>query len=206
MTVKAYFRQGFRFVNFLVSLLKKMDFIGILALRLYLAPIFFFAGYHKYESIDAIIDWFGSPDGLGLPFPVIMAWLATLTELFGSFLLVVGLGVRFIAIPLLVTMLVAITTVHGPFGWLAVSNPDPAFFANERVIASAEKLEKAKEILQAHGNYEWLTSSGNFVILNNGIEFAVTYLIMLLVLISSGGGRFVSLDDWLYRFCLKTLK
>ena len=54
------------------------------------------------------------------------------------------------------------------------------------VETAPEKLERAREILQAHGNYEWLTASGKFVILNNGIEFAATYLIMLLALAGLG--------------------
>ncbi|HHE31716.1 MAG TPA: hypothetical protein ENL07_03575, partial [Chlorobaculum parvum] len=62
-----------------------------------------------------------------------------------------------------------------------------------------ERLERAMAILQEHGNYEWLTSSGEFVILNNGIEFAATYFIMLLVLFFYGAGRSVSLDYWIAR-------
>jgi uncharacterized membrane protein YphA (DoxX/SURF4 family) len=37
------------------------------------------------------------------------------------------------------------------------------------------------------------------VILNNGIEFGVTYLIMLLTLLFTGGGRFTSVDYFLSR-------
>ena len=57
--------------------------------------------------------------------------------------------------------------------------------------------KKAREILMTYGNYDWLTSSGSFVILNNGIEFAATYFVMLLALIVLGGGRYVSVDYWL---------
>ncbi len=96
---------------------------------------------------------------------------------------------------MIITILVAILTVHFPNGWQAIADPS-APFANAQVLASAEKLERARQILTEHGNYDWLTSSGNFVILNNGIEFAVTYLIMLLALIKLGGGRYVSLDYW----------
>jgi len=38
------------------------------------------------------------------------------------------------------------------------------------------------------------------VILNNGIEFAATYALMLLVLITNGGGRYTSIDYWIARF------
>ena len=67
-------------------------------------------------------------------------------------------------------------------------------------MQAPEKLAAARELLQEHGNYEWLTASGKFVILNNGIEFAMTYFVMLLALFSFGGGRFVSADYWVSRF------
>lgn len=37
------------------------------------------------------------------------------------------------------------------------------------------------------------------MILNNGIEFAATYFIMLLTLFFIGGGRYLSLDWWIAR-------
>ncbi len=61
----------------------------------------------------------------------------------------------------------------------------------------AVRLGAARELLQEHGNYSWLTEKGSFVILNNGIEFAVTYLIMLFSLLFTGGGRYVSADYYL---------
>jgi len=67
------------------------------------------------------------------------------------------------------------------------------------VIESGDKIGAAREILMKYGNYDWLTSSGNFAIINNGVEFAVSYLIMLLALIYMGGGRFVSVDYWLVK-------
>ena len=51
----------------------------------------------------------------------------------------------------------------------------------------------AREILQENGNYSWLTEKGSFVVLQNGAEFVVTYIVMLLTLISFGPGR-ISLD------------
>jgi uncharacterized membrane protein YphA (DoxX/SURF4 family) len=44
-----------------------------------------------------------------------------------------------------------------------------------------------------------LTSSGNFVVLNNGIEFSATYFIMLLALFFTGAGRYASVDYWIRR-------
>lgn len=185
------------------SILKQGDGIAALALRLYLVPIFWMAGSNKLAHFQQTVEWFGNTDwGLGLPFPVLLATLATSAEIMGAILLAVGLLTRVISIPLIITMLVAIVTVHLPNGWQAIADPH-APFASAQVIASNEKLEKARQILETYGNYDWLTSSGSFVILNNGIEFAVTYLVMLLALLILGGGRYLSLDYWLKCLFLK---
>ncbi|HEY9050331.1 MAG TPA: DoxX family protein [Gammaproteobacteria bacterium] len=173
------------------------DFLAPLALRLYLAPIFWMAGTNKLGSMDSTIEWFGDPDwGLGLPFPAVMAWAAALTEAGGAILLVLGIAVRWVSIPLMVTMIVAMVTVHLQNGWLAIAEGSQSLFASDRTIGAIERLDRAKEILQTHGNYDWLTENGSIVILNNGIEFAATYFIMLLVLFFYGAGRFVSVDYW----------
>lgn len=178
---------------------RTLDFLAPLALRLYLVPVMWMAGMSKLQHFDDTVAWFGNPDwGLGLPFPALMTALAIFAELGGAVCLLLGLFTRWMAIPLMITMAVAATTVHAEHGWQAIADPS-APFANERVEASAEKLERARDILRTHGNYDWLTSSGKLVVLNNGIEFAVTYLIMLLSLFFTGAGRYVSLDYWLRR-------
>jgi len=95
-------------------------------------------------------------------------------------------------------MLVAALTAHWQYGWQAIADPS-APLANERVLESADRLSAARSILKEHGDYDWLTSSGPVVILNNGIEFAATYFIMLLSLFFVGGGRYTSIDYWLHR-------
>jgi putative oxidoreductase len=54
---------------------------------------------------------------MGLPAPGLMAFLTTAAEVLGVFFLIAGFGVRFISIPLIITMVVAIITVHGPNGF-----------------------------------------------------------------------------------------
>jgi uncharacterized membrane protein YphA (DoxX/SURF4 family) len=148
------------------------------------------AGTTKLADMPSTIAWFGNPDwGLGLPLPALMAWLAALTETGGALLLAIGLATRWISVPLMVTMLVAAVTVHLDNGWYAIAES----------AESAQRLEAATSLLREHGNYGWLTGSGEFVILNNGIEFAATYFVMLLTLLFSGGGRWVSVDHWLSR-------
>ena len=177
---------------------RAIDFLGPLALRLYLAPIFFMAGYNKFSHFDSTAQWFGNPDwGLGLPFPEVMAFLATSTELVGAVLLLIGLAVRWISIPLMFTMIVAAVTTHWQNGWSAIADNSFWLFSPERTQGAGDRLAKAKDILQEHGNYEWLTESGSFVESNNGIEFAATYFIMLLVLFFIGSGKYFSVDYWL---------
>jgi uncharacterized membrane protein YphA (DoxX/SURF4 family) len=181
----------------LLDSFRVFDFLGPLALRLYLVPIFWMAGNKKLTDMDGTIEWFGNPDwGLGLPFPEFMAWAATLTETAGAVLLLIGFAVRWISIPLMVTMAVAAVTVHLKNGWLAIAEGS-GVFATERTEGAIERLEVARSLLKEHGNYPWLTENGSFVVLNNGIEFAVTYFFMLLVLFFVGAGRYFSMDYWI---------
>jgi len=169
------------------------DFLGPLLLRLYLVPVFWVAGTNKLNSMDNTIAWFGNPDwGLGLPAPALMAWLATGTEVLGAIALLVGLGTRWFSVPLMVTMLVAIFSVHLKNGWQAVAD-SMSPFANADVGGAMDRLDKAKDLLREHGNYDWLTETGNFVVSNSGMEWAATYFVMLLALFFTGAGK-LSLD------------
>ena len=187
----------------IIARLQVADGIPLLLLRLYLAPVMIQAGWNKASSFDSIVDWFGNDDyGLGLPMPFVMAFLATAAELVGGVLLLLGALTRLVSIPLMVTMIVAMVSVHAKNGWLAIADAsswlaDGTILLNENIMAAPEKLSAAKSLLQEHGHYDWLTSSGNFVVLNNGIEFAATYFIMLLVLFIYGGGRFFSVDFYM---------
>ena len=178
--------------NAIFPRLQYLDGLAPLALRLYLVPVFWMAGTQKIAGIDSTIEWFGNPDwGLGLPFPTLMAYLAAYTEAIGALLLLIGLATRWISIPLMVTMLVAAFAVHWGNGWAAIAD------SGSQDIAA--RLGAARDILREHGNYSWLTEKGSLVILNNGIEFAVTYFVMLLSLLFTGGGRYTSADSSLSR-------
>lgn len=187
------FIQSFgRFQERLMTRLGVLDGLAPLAIRLYLVPVLWMAGTQKLRAMDNTIDWFGNSDyGLDLPFPGLLAYLAAYSEAIGALLLLLGLATRWITIPLMITMLVAIFAVHWDRGWAAI--------ADSSVPEVAQRLGAAREILREHGNYTWLTEQGSLVIFNNGVEFAVTYLIMLLVLFFTGGGRFVSVDYYLQR-------
>lgn len=190
-------------VHSLLNKTRSIDFLAPLMLRMYLVPVFWMAGTKKIEGFEGIVQWFGNSEwGLGLPFPFLMAILATATEFFGAIALFFGVAVRWFSIPLMFTMIVAAGAVHWDNGWQAITDPN-APFATERVIEAADKLVIVKEVLQEHTNYEYITSSGSVVMLNNGIEFAVTYFIMLLALLFLGAGRYISVDYWVERALYK---
>jgi uncharacterized membrane protein YphA (DoxX/SURF4 family) len=176
---------------------RSIDFLAPLLLRIYLVPVFWVAGMNKLNGFDDVVAWFGNPDwGLGLPMPWLMAALATGTEEIGAVMLLIGLGVRWISIPLMVTMLVAAFSVHWVNGWQAVADAKSPFPPAD-IADAMQRLDAAKGLLQQHGNYDWLTGSGSFVISNNGIEWAATYFIMLLALFFIGGGKYLSADYWI---------
>lgn len=196
-----------------LNMTRRLDFLAPLLFRLFLGPVFISAGLNKLMAWENTVDWFGNADwGLGLPLPGLMAFLAISTELIGGILLILGLATRYIAIPLMITMLVAAFSVHWENGWFAIAPSDPstsmakplaavgipgaqASLANSQEVS--RRLTAARSLLREHGNYSWLTGRGSFVVLNNGIEFAATYFIMLLSLFFTGAGRYASLDYWL---------
>ncbi len=211
--------------NFL-NKLPAFDGIPALLLRLYLAPVFIMAGFSKTQLLSEdvsglaafmadpnIVAWFGNSDwGLGLPFPALLANLVILVEFFGGWLLLVGALTRLISIPLMFTMVIAATTVHIDNGWFAITptNPDisaakvldwlgvdQAQASLDNSADTANKLAKMREILAENGNTDWLYGNGNIVVLNNGIEFSVTYFIMLLALFFIGAGRYTSVDYYM---------
>lgn len=193
-------------IHSLLNKTQKVDFLAPLMLRMYLVPVFWMAGTKKIEGFEGIVEWFGNTEwGLGLPFPFLMAVLATAIEFFGAIALFFGVAVRWFSIPLMITMLVAAGTVHWDNGWQAITDPS-APFANERVIEASDKLVIVKEVLQEHTNYDYITSTGSVVMLNNGIEFSVTYFVMLLALLFMGAGRYFSADYWVERALYKEQK
>lgn len=102
----------------------------------------------------------------------------------------------------MVTMLVAAATAHWENGWHALPESTlmvPWEWRSDLIEEAEIRKDKIRSLLRDHGNYQWLTEAGSVTILKNGIEFAATYFVMLLVLLFTGGGRYVSLDYWIAR-------
>lgn len=206
-----------------VQFVKHFDGAASVMLRLILAPVLIAAGFEKISGDN----WFHHQmDAFPFPFNVLPAdiswFLAAWTEFLGGIALLLGLATRLIAIPLAVTMFVAAYAVHLDNGWPAIAPSSPpaicadgseahaastiferyikCYNVNERTIEAAKRLSRARDILREHGNYGYLNGGGSLVKLNSGIEFAATYLAMLIALLIIGGGRYLSLDYYLGRW------
>ncbi len=119
MNSKFYFMILTEKYNNIVSKLSKLKSLPLLIIRLVLAYGFFNPAMMKLKNFDSIVSWF---DTLGMPLPAVNAFLATATESIGVILLFLGLGIRFITVPLIITMIVAIYTVHWSHGFEAGNN------------------------------------------------------------------------------------
>ncbi len=91
----------------------------LLCARLVIAYGFYEPAMNKWSDINSVASWFGT---LGIPFPTLNAYMAATTEIVGVVLLTLGLFTRAISLPLIVIMIVAITTVHLPNGFSAGEN------------------------------------------------------------------------------------
>jgi putative oxidoreductase len=58
---------------------------------------------------------------IGVPLPQLTAWVVTLTEIVGGIALLLGALVALASVPLIVSMLVAMVTVQGRFGFSSVN-------------------------------------------------------------------------------------
>lgn len=100
-------------------LFSKFQSFSLLAVRLVLAYGFFEPAMHKIKDIHSFASFL---DSLGIPLPLLQAYMVMATEALGVVLPVLGLFVRLISLPLMVVMLVAVFLVHLPGGFSAANN------------------------------------------------------------------------------------
>jgi len=100
-------------------ILEKLQSVSLLFLRLILAYGFYEPAKMKWSDISSVAEFFGS---IGLPLPMLQAYLAASTEALGVLLLTLGLATRLVSIPLIIVMIVAIVAVHLPHGFSSGDN------------------------------------------------------------------------------------
>lgn len=107
---------------FLHRFLGRLDLVGIwlglLSLRILLGWDYFESGLEKFRGEN----WFGEIAGnFPFPFNVVppeISWqMATWFELAGGIALVIGLGMRFFSLSLIILTVVAMLSVHWPEAW-----------------------------------------------------------------------------------------
>jgi putative oxidoreductase len=117
------------------------SWLAPLAVRITVGLVFMSTGWVKLHNLPAITKNFTA---LGIPAPEILTPFVSGVEFFGGLLLVLGLLTRFAAVPLMVTMVVAILSAKlGDvasvedflgleevsyflmFAWLAIAGPGP---------------------------------------------------------------------------------
>jgi putative oxidoreductase len=79
----------------------------LLAIRLYWGWQMAQTGWGKLMGLDKVVEYFTS---LGIPMPAVNAYFVSGLEFVGGILLILGLGSRLIAVPLIVDMIVAYIT------------------------------------------------------------------------------------------------
>ena len=148
-------------------LASKLEFVGPLVARFTLGVLFVSTGWGKVHSLDKVTAFFTE---LGIPAPAFQATLVSFVELIGGALLILGLASRLAALPLVVSMAVAILTaqreqVHGLpdlFGlvewtylalllWVALAGPgkvslDHVLFARSRGAGRARSTAVIKPV------------------------------------------------------------
>jgi uncharacterized membrane protein YphA (DoxX/SURF4 family) len=172
-----------------------LDFLPLLAIRLYLIPIFYEGAHAKLTGFGALVEWFGAPAVAGRA-----AYARTAADGGACH----GDRNRRLHLP-------RSGPVHAPDLGAADGDDDGGGPVGTLVARLGGDRGQDRGIDAAFpglhgmagpelpGRFNYITELGDPIILNNGIEFTVTYVILLAVLFFRGGGRWVSLDYWLAR-------
>ncbi len=97
----------------------KLRDIPLLLFRLILAYGFYEPAMMKIKNLSGVAEWFGS---MNYPLPMMSASISMVTEVAGVILLILGLGSRVIALPMMFIMVIATFTVHISNGFAAGDN------------------------------------------------------------------------------------
>ena len=81
---------------------------GLLILRISVGAMLIHHGYEKTADIQNFADAFVRP--IGLPFPIVSSYIAAYSEIYGSWLLIVGLLTRFASLSIIGT--ITLSLIH----------------------------------------------------------------------------------------------
>jgi putative oxidoreductase len=87
-------------------------------------PLRLIVGYgfaeHGFAKLLRGDNFAGLLHAMGLPMPHLLAWITILTEIAGGILVLAGALVPLVSIPMAIVLLVAIFTVHLPYGFSSI--------------------------------------------------------------------------------------
>lgn len=100
-----------RFGNIALDKLSQHEWLGPLLLRLTFGWFWLETGWAKLHNLEffsqRFVEW-------GIPLPMLSATASGAVDLIGGALLILGLGTRLVAVPMIVNMLVALAVVVLP--------------------------------------------------------------------------------------------
>jgi len=112
--------------GWLVKIASSLQSPLLLAIRVYWGWQFWQSGWGKLQDIAKTIDYFTS---LGIPAPALNAHFVAVLEAGGGILLILGLGSRLIALPLVIDMVMAFVTADREALGSIISDPDKLYAA-----------------------------------------------------------------------------
>jgi putative oxidoreductase len=106
MTVAASIRSA---LSHMGALTRRAEFVGPLLARVTVGVAFAESGWGKLHNLEAVGAYFAE---LGIPAPQLQATFVSIVELVCGSLVLIGLGARLAAVPLIGTMVVALLTAR----------------------------------------------------------------------------------------------
>jgi putative oxidoreductase len=100
---------------------------GTLAGRVLLGLLFLLAGYYKLTGEAGVSGFAGGLEGMGLPLPMLLAWVVVAIEILGGAALILGYRVGLASAALAVFTFLTVVIVHN-------SMEDPMLFKNLAVL------------------------------------------------------------------------
>ncbi len=110
-----------KYYRLLIRVSSSLQSPFLLAVRLYWGWQFMQTGWGKLTDINKVIGFFTD---LGIPAPALNAYFVSALEFGGGLLLILGLGSRLIALPLVIDMIVAYITADREALFSIISAPD----------------------------------------------------------------------------------
>jgi putative oxidoreductase len=110
-----------KYYRLLIRVSSSLQSPFLLAVRLYWGWQFMQTGWGKLSDINKVVGFFTD---LGIPAPALNAYFVSALEFGGGLLLILGLGSRLIALPLVIDMIVAYITADREALLSFISNPD----------------------------------------------------------------------------------